>query len=169
MQRSKELFAVPVFSKDRNTSNLGKTKVDQLQCKEDEKRCTVCLLIKKTGEFHKDKRFYKGRYPSCAECRNGQDTNRVARMRQHRGKKQQLMEEEKKYYVVMYDPDEIYSRGAQFSKYDFEMSLRGSVWPIGMIVKMKNRHVYYRVRERGLERISYAQFSESYAAGVGQC
>jgi hypothetical protein len=78
------------------------------------------------------------------------------------------MEEEKKYYVVMYDPDEVYRRGAQFSKYDFEMSLRGRVWPIGMIVKRKNSSFYYRVREKRLEAISYAEFCRSYAAGVGQ-
>ena len=82
--------------------------------------------------------------------------------------KQRESDEEKKYYVVMYDPDEIYSRGAQFSKYDFEMSLAGGVWPIGMIIKVKNINCYYRVREKRLEGMSHAEFDATHAARVGQ-
>ncbi len=65
-----------------------------------------------------------------------------------------------KPYQVLYDPERMYRRGAEFSKADFENSLAGTVWPQGMFVRYLDNKKCYRVTGTELAEVADRDWRE---------
>jgi hypothetical protein len=61
-------------------------------------------------------------------------------MRVARGFAEDVREPED-FYVVKFDPTGTFERGVRFPGWDFMESLRGNVWPLGMIVEKEPERV----------------------------
>jgi len=46
-----------------------------------------------------------------------------------------VQDERLHYYTIKYDPTKTFERGVRFPAWDFVESLKGNIWPVGMIVE----------------------------------
>lgn len=129
----------------RTSHNKGMYAVSQDDLPEGWKRCSICKQPKDIHLFHKGS-GYLGRRATCKKCDNG---SRAARGF--------VQDERLSYYTIKYDPTGTFERGVRFPEWDFRESLKGNVWPVGMIVE--------REPEQGLFVIvtKLATIEEAYA------
>lgn len=96
------------------------------------KPCKKCGIVKEPEAYYIWD-LTGGRRTTCKEC------DKKARVR--RGFKRKKPEITA-YYEVKYDPTEIYDRNVRFPYWDFEESILGNIWPVGMIVeRMPGNHL----------------------------
>ena len=111
--------------------NKGVYIVDQKGQPKGWKKCRCCGLSKTADDFYSGS-GYLNRRAVCKECEN--------KMRVARGFAEDVREPED-FYVVKFDPTGIFDRGARFPGWDFMESLRGNVWPVGMILEKEPEQV----------------------------
>lgn len=112
----------------RDSGRKGAYKISQEGLKKNEKRCSDCEEVKDVSEFFKGG-GYKKRLPWCKDCWK-------ARYHKSRLEKKREANEHKVHkYEIVYDPTGTYEVGSIFDSWDFTESLKGNIWPIGMMVK----------------------------------
>ena len=107
----------------RTPHNKGKCATSQEGVKEGYKRCGKC------GDIYPLTGFYNGtgymeRRATCKKCDN-----------RRRAVLGFVQEDRLSYYTIKYDPTGTFDRGVRFPEWDFSESLKGNVWPVGMIVE----------------------------------
>ena len=94
--------------------NKGKTKVDQSECKDGEKRCSTCLEIQRITDYHRNHKTVDGRTARCKACdkklRKPPDREQVALNRQKRNNYKSMILRE---YELMLEIEERRSQPAR--------------------------------------------------------
>jgi hypothetical protein len=107
----------------RTPHNKGVYKMSQEGLWKGYKRCGKCKKVQLLDDFFAGS-GYAGRRATCKHCDNAR---RVANGF--------VQDERLSYYTIKYDPTGTFERGVRFPEWDFRESLKGNVWPVGMIVE----------------------------------